>query len=68
MKSLGREEEGTAASVLRLALHHQVSVLLGTAAPSALLSLRIGGIEGTGGVGGGWGGAMLLQLHSKFHF
>lgn len=35
-----------AASVLRLALHHQVSVLLGTAAPSAFLSLRAGRGEG----------------------
>lgn len=49
MKSLGREEEETAVGVLRLALHHQVSVLLGTAALSAFLSLRVGGIGGKGG-------------------
>lgn len=48
VKSLGREEEETAASVLRLAVHHQVSVLLGTAAPSAFLLLRVEG-------GVGWG-------------
>lgn len=52
MKSLGGEEEETAASVLRFALHHQVSVLLGTAAPSAFLSLRSEASRGVRGEGG----------------
>lgn len=49
------EGRGAAASVLRLTLHHQVSVLLGTGAPSALLSPRVRGIGERRGEGDGMG-------------